>query len=337
MGGHPDVLAYESFEEDLLDRVLLYLARERNKRLCLYDVGCGSGRLHLRYAMKTTSVAQLQPADAQELERTRSKHPAFAYDPLLAGQLVSLGGIDFSAQMLELAKGKFRNSGLGSLLDHKAFFDHGSAFNLQSMGHDPFPLVVSVCNSVGVMQGPTGAVELFKAMRRAVEDGGGIAIISGYRREMVAAFALGNYESTMDVSGQPRWLTPDEYAAPPYVQLPRAYKRAHSADNKVVVDIRGPDGTIVKKEHVLTRDESAVRQTVETGHICTYTDYTSRWYAFDAFDTWIKEHWSPLTSYHIAGKDIDALRGEPMQMAILDINGELEGLFERWGVFTRKE
>jgi len=90
-GGHPDVTAYESFEEDLLDRVLLYLARERKKRLGLYDVGCGSGRLHLRYAMKTTRVAQLKKADAQALERARIKNPAFAYDPLLAERLVFSG------------------------------------------------------------------------------------------------------------------------------------------------------------------------------------------------------------------------------------------------------
>ncbi|MCA1810027.1 MAG: hypothetical protein LC725_11360, partial [Lentisphaerae bacterium] len=47
--GHPDVTAYENFEEDLLDRILLFLARDARQELHLYDVGCGSGRLHLRY------------------------------------------------------------------------------------------------------------------------------------------------------------------------------------------------------------------------------------------------------------------------------------------------
>ena len=210
VGGHPDVTAYESFEEDLLDRVLLYLGREGKKRLRLYDVGCGSGRLHLRYAMKATSAARLRAADAQALAKARRTNPAYAFDPLLAEQLTSIGGVDFSAQMLDLARNKLRASGLISLLGHKITFDHGSAFNLQPMERDPFPVVVSVCNSIGVMQGLEGAVELFKAMRRAVENAGGIAIISGYRREAVASFALGNYESTMDVSGQPRWLMPDE-------------------------------------------------------------------------------------------------------------------------------
>ncbi|MBU4211884.1 MAG: class I SAM-dependent methyltransferase [Verrucomicrobia bacterium] len=336
VGGHPDVTAYEGFEEDLLDRVLLYLARERKKRLCLYDVGCGSGRLHLRYAMKTTSVAQLKPADAQLLERARRKNPAFAYDPLWAEQLVSVGGVDFSTQMLELARAKLRKNGLGSLLDHKIFFDHGSAFDLQPMEGEPFPVAISVCNSIGVMQGPEGATKLFKAMRRAVESAGGIAIISGYRREAVATFALCNYESTMDVSGQPRWLIPDKYATSHYVQVPRAYKRAHSTDECVVVDVRDTDGNIVKEGHVLTRDNDAVRETVATGHIRTHTAYTSHWYAFDVFEEWIAKHWPSSNAYHIAGKDLDALRGEPMQMAILDTNGELKGLMQRWGCMPER-
>ena len=331
VGGHPDVTAYESFEEDLLDRVLLYLARERKKRLHLYDVGCGSGRLHLRYAMKTTSAAQLQPPDAQALTKARSSQPAYAFDPLLAEQIASVGGVDFSARMLELAKVKLRANGLSSLLGHSMYFDRGSAFDLQPMEREPFPVAISVCNSIGVMQGPEGAVELFKAMRRAVESAGGIAIISGYRREAVATFALGNYESTMDVSGQPRWLTPDEYATSRYVQVPRTYKRAHSTETRVVVDVRAADGTLVKAGHVLTRDEEAVRRTVATGHIRTYTDYTSHWYASDDFEAWIAAHWPLSSSYHITGKDIDALRGEPIQLAILDPNGELKELLQRWG------
>lgn len=330
VGGHPDVTAYESFEEDLLDRVLLYLARERKKQLYLYDVGCGSGRLHLRYAMKTTSAVQLPPSDARVLTKARQVHPSYAFDPLLAERIVSVGGVDFSAQMLELAKAKLRANGLGSRLDHGLYFDRGSAFELQPMDREPFPVAISVCNSVGVMQGPEGAIELFKAMRRAVENAGGIAIISGYRREAVATFALGNYESTMDVSGQPRWLTPDEYATSSYMQVPRAYKRAHSTDSCVVVDVRAADGTLVKEGHVLTRDKDAVRRTVETGHIRTYTDYTSHWYAFDAFETWINAHWPASQSYHIAGRDLDVLRGEPIQLAILDMNGELKGLLQRW-------
>ena len=336
VGGHPDVTAYESFEEDLLDRVLLYLARERKKRLGLYDVGCGSGRLHMRYAMKTTRVAQLKTADAQVLERARIKNPAFAYDPLLAERLVLVGGVDFSAQMLELARAKLRKNGLDSLLDNKMFFDHGSAFDLQPMEREPFPVAISVCNSIGVMQGPEGAAKLFKAMRRAVESAGGIAIISGYRREAVATFALGNYESTMDVSGQPRWLIPDKYATSGYIQVPRTYKRAHSADESVVVDVRDTDGNLVKEGQVLTRDKDAVRETVATGHIRTHTAYTSHWYGFDAFEEWIAQHWPSLNAYHIAGKDLDALRGEPMQMAILDTNGELKGLLQRWGCMPER-
>lgn len=336
VGGHPDVRAYESFEEDLLDRVLLYLARERNKRLRLYDVGCGSGRLHLRYAMKMTSAAQLPPSDARALDSARRRHPACAFDPLLAERLVSVGGVDFSAHMLELAGAKLRENGLRSRLGHALGFDLGSAFDLQPMACEPFPVVISVCNSIGVMQGPEGAVALFQAMRRAVEKAGGIAIISGYRREAVEAFALGNYESTMDVSGQPRWLTPDTYAASRYVQVPRTYKHAHSTEARVVVDVRDANGTLVTKGHVLTRDKAAVRRTVKTGHIRTYTNYESHWYAYDVFEAWIAEFWPPSSSYHVAGKDLDALRGEPIQLAILDPSGALKGLLQRWGCAGRK-
>lgn len=204
--GHPDVLAYESFEEDLLDRVLLYLSAEQKRPLHLYDVGCGSARLHLRYGMKTMNVGELAEPDAERVRLLRRLISEYEYDPQLSQHLHSIGGIDFSSCMLKTAEMKLSDFGLGSRLGKNLTLEHGSAFDLQAMDGGLFPVVVSVCNSIGVMQGPEGASELFKSLRRTVETAGGIAIISGYRREAVETFALGNYESTMDVCGQPRWL-----------------------------------------------------------------------------------------------------------------------------------
>lgn len=330
VGGHPDVFAYEQFEEDLLDRVLLHLARECGKHITLYDVGCGSGRLHLRYGLKTVHPEELQPDDAARIRATRCGNPACAYDDLLAERLHSVGGIDFSAPMLEIAKRKLREGGLGGLLGERLRFDQGSAFELCPMEREPFPVVVSVCNSVGVMQGPEGAVELFKSVRRAVDDAGGVAVISGYRKEAVESFALGNYESTMDVCGQPRWLIPDTYAALGHKQVPRSYKRAYDSYPGVTVDVYDADDKLVKAGHILTRDDSAVREAVDSGHIRTYTDYESRWYSFDQFDEWVRTYWPEDGSYHIAGADLDSLRGEPSQLAILDPSGLLGELLARW-------
>jgi SAM-dependent methyltransferase len=329
--GHPEVTAYEAFEEDIIDRILLYLISERRKNVSLYDVGCGSGRLHLRYAMKTTHTSDVDGADARALGMARCSNPAYAYDPLLAERLVSIGGVDFSLQMLELAKEKLCVSGLSRLIDENIWLHHGSAFDLQPMKSEPFPVAASLCNSIGVMQGPQGAMELFRAMRRAVEEAGGVAIISAYCREAVESFALSGYESTMDVSGQPRWLVPDTYASPRYTQVPRMYKRAYDSGSQIVVDVYDGDCNLVKGGHVLTRNELSVAHAVETGHIRTHTDYESHWYSFELFDEWIAEHWPVERSYHIAGRDLDTLRAEPVQLAILDVGGQLAGLLERWG------
>jgi hypothetical protein len=188
---------------------------------------------------------------------------------------------------------------------------------------------VALCNTIGVMQGPEGASRLFSAMRRAVEAGG-LAMISCYRREAVESFALGNYESTMDVSGQPRWLAPADFATGGNVLVPRGYKRAWDRDPAITVDVRGRDGRLVKEGLVLMRDPGAVEETVRTGHIRTYTDYESRWYGFDQVDAWIAEHWSGATTFHLAGRDLDALRGAPAQLAFVDFSGLLAGFVERF-------
>ena len=312
---------------------LAYLARERRRRLALLDVGCGSGRLHLRYGIKTAPAGDPPPAAAE----ARRWNPTLARDPDLAQRLASVAGLDFSAPMLELARRKLSLAGFGSRLDRSFRLIQGSAFDLQPMAAAPFPVAVSLCNSVGVMQGPEGAGRLFQAMRRAVEAGGGLAVISGYCREAVASHALGNYESTLDVSGQPRWLVPSDYASPDYRQVARAFKRAHDPSPDLLVDVYDRTGARIRSGHRLTRDADAARRTAATGHILTHTDYTSYWYSTAAFAEWIRTYWRPLPAVHLLGKTLDRLRGEPMHLAILDVRGELRDWFGRRGIPTGKE
>ena len=330
VGGHPDVLAYEGFEEDLLDRLLWNLIRDQDRSVHLLDVGCGSGRLHLRYGLKRLSVRDLPPERADILRAMRAINPEYCHDPILARGLVSVDGLDFSVEMLDLAREKLRQAGLGDLVDGELTFRQGSAFELTPLAPSPLPVAVTVCNSVGVMQGPEGAAALFESLRRAVEPAGGIALISGYCRDAVRTCALGAYESTLDVCGQPRWLAPDTYAGEEYIQRPKAYKRAHDSDPFLAVDVYDRQGALVAADHVLTRIPEEVEQTVATGHIRTHTDYQSHWYSAEQFDQWIGQYWSGLPTWRLAGRRIDALRAEPAQVAILDAGDRLGDLMRRW-------
>jgi hypothetical protein len=134
----------------------------------------------------------------------------------------------------------------------------------------------------------------------------------------------------MDVCGQPRWLEPETYAGSEYVQVPRLYKRAHDPDPEIVVDVFAKNGELIERGHCLRRNPESVRETVRTGHIQTCSEYESRWYAWDRFEEWIGEYWAGLPSHHLAGRELDALRAEPAQLAVLDPQGLLESLIERW-------
>lgn len=328
--GHPDVTAYEDFEEDFLDRLLLHLMRDRGCAVRLFDAGCGSARLHLRFGLQMMDDSALPPDHAAEVRRARMLDSRARYAREFADRLRVVEGVDFAPEMLTLAREKLSRAGLGPLIGGRLKLYQGSAFDLRPMAPDPLPVVVSVCNSIGVMQGPAGAVELFRAMRRAVETAGGIAIISAYQAAAVATHALGNYESTMDVCGQPRWLEPDTYAGEEYRQIPWNYKRAHDTDPRITVDVVSRQGELVLKGHRLCRNAELVQQVVRTGHIQTHADYESRWYSFGQFSDWIAAHWPPDRTYHLPGKRLDAIRAEPAQLAILDAGGWLDGLMERW-------
>jgi len=330
VSGHPDVTAYESFEEDLIDRMLAHLIGNRKVRVHLYDVGCGSGRLHLRYGLKTVRPGSQSGKDAVLVHQARRGNPGYAFDPVLAEGIDSIGGVDFSASMIALARGKLARAGLSGFLESRLTLDQGSAFDLQPFSPQPVPFVATVCNSIGVMQGPEGAVELFRSMRRAVEAASGIALISAYRKEAVQSFALGNYESTMNVCGQPRWLAPDLYADSGYILVPRAYKRAYDSGEKILVDVFDTKGALIKAALELSRIPAAVDYAISTGHIRTFTDYESYWHSWDQVQAWIDELWPTNRSYHLEGRKIDALRASPVQLAVLDAGNHLQDFFQRW-------
>ncbi|MBN1575517.1 MAG: methyltransferase domain-containing protein [Chitinispirillaceae bacterium] len=307
--GHPDVTAYETFEQRFIDRVAIHLTRDRGHMLHCYDFGCGSGRIH----------ALLAPMLITAPEAASS-----------AG-IAHIGGIDFSERMIELARRNIIDSGLGALLPKFLSFDIGSAFDVPPYRGNHTPLAVCVCNSIGVMQGPEGARKLFSVMNRYIRPRNGIAVISCYCAEAVAGYALSNYESTMDVCGQPCWLKPDTYASPEYTLVPRRYKRAFDPDPAIVVDVVDARGKCIKKEVTLTRDPEAVRAVIATGKIDAYDNYHSRWYPIDRIKTWMREFWGEGTLWHIQGAMLDRLHGEPAQIAVVDYSGSFESLGRSWG------
>ncbi|NJM16748.1 MAG: class I SAM-dependent methyltransferase [Bacteroidales bacterium] len=258
MNGHPDVVAYENFEEAFLDQLLVYLTNTMQKPLKLIDVGCGSGRLHTRYG-RLVKIPMLE----------------------------KVKGIDFSPNMLDLARQKIKQAGLTDAFYPSLEFEQGSAFDLKPETETFLPIAVNLINSIGVMQGEQGAQKLFVAMRRAVENAGGIAVISCYQGEYVQQYALPQYESTMNVCGQPVWLKPNNYAAEGYTLVPKGYKRANTYDQSIEVEVY-QNGHLVKPAFFLYRDKEATEHAVRTGRIKTHNRYESNWYSFNQVDQWIK-------------------------------------------------
>lgn len=329
VSGHPDITAYEEFEEDFFDRILRFLAETQERPIKLMDIGCGSGRLHVRYGAKTANVSDLEKN--HPLVQKKAGNSKLAYDRLLNRQLKEVWGIDFSHKMLDLARRKIKGLDLDSKGNAKLTLEQGSAFELKNEPDDVFPVAVCLVNSIGVMQGPEGAQELFKSMRRAVEKAGGIAIISNYQKEYIETYGLGQYESTMDVSGQPWWMVPDTYANLSYFHIPKSYKRAFSCNPELIVDVYDREGHVIQKDFTLTRDPKRTAQVINSGKIRTHTDYESNWYAFDLIESWVRNYWGKA-AWHIPTIRLDALRAEPAQFSILDVNQSLKPILERWNI-----
>lgn len=330
VGGHPDILAFEEFEEDFLDRLLRHLIRKQSRFIKLMDIGCGSGRLHLRYGTITTSLKNL-PA-RHPLASLKKYYPKLAYDPVMAQFIAEVWGIDFSRNMIDLAKKKLKDAGLSNQNGIELTFEQGSAFELKQQPEQILPVAICLVNSIGVMQGAEGAKALFQSMRRAVEPANGIAIISCYQQEYINSYGLGQYESTLDVSGHPLWLAPDTYVSSDYKQIPRQYKLAHNNDMKIVVDVFDKQDRIIKEGHVLQRIPDKTKHTINTGDINTYSDYKSHWYSYEHIEKFIQDNWDPQNSFHVKTIDLDMLRAEPAQLAILDFSGYLKDLFNFWRV-----
>jgi len=331
VGGHPDITAFEKFEEDFLDRILSFLALNQERPIKLMDIGCGSGRLHLRYGAKTAEISGL--LEKTKIHKLKSDNPDFYNDPLLSEKLVEVWGIDFSKKMINLAKQKIKNAGLDKYNRILLNFEEGSAFDLQEQSKDILPVAVCLVNSIGVMQGTEGAKELFRSMRRAVESSNGIAIISCYEKEHIETYGLGQYESTLDVSGQPALLEPDAYASIKFKQIPRYYICANKPQKKLLVDVFDEKGKLLVENHVLKRNIKKTKKVVSSGHIETYSDYESNWYSFEQIQEWMNKYWMSM-GYHIHAKEIDILRARPAQLAIFDPNNLLEDFFKEWGILA---
>jgi ubiquinone/menaquinone biosynthesis C-methylase UbiE len=319
VSGHPNIVSLELFEEDFLDSLLRFLINKDQYPITLMDIGCGSGRLHLRYLIKTalhrkTSNLALNFAN---LVKNASN---LKYDAIIAKGLAEIWGIDFSCKMLDLARAKMQiNSVLQSSL--KTSFVEGSAFDLKPADNKTIPISVCLINTIGIIQKPE---LLFLAMRRQVEKAGGIACIFCYKKDAIRTFGLGNYESTLDVSGQPKWLIPATYTDQKYLLKAKKYKLMRSRNSELIVDVFDQNNNLVEKDFVLRRDPDLVDQTIQTGHIRTHSDYESYWYSFDQIDDWINKYWKTAGgTYHLDAKEIDFLRAEPEQIAIYDPQNRL--------------
>jgi SAM-dependent methyltransferase len=219
--------------------------------------------------------------------------------------------------MLDLAKSKIEETGVDKHSDIELSFEHGSAFDLEALDENVFPVVVCLVNSIGVMQGREGAQKLFASIKRLLEKTGGIAIISCYLQEYVEAYALNQYESTLDVSGQPVWLGPKNYADSDFKMISKNYKRAHDNNTDIEVDVYDKNDNLVKENFILKRIPGRTRATVCSGNIQTHTDYESHWYNYFVINQWMKKYWGK-ESYHIRTKELDRKRAEPAQVAIYD-------------------
>lgn len=328
VGGHPDVHAYEDFEETLIDHLLLNLARNLEKRISVVDLGCGSGRLILRIAAQTTSPYQLKPVMGKRLQELRSAHPCMAWNPQLQSKLRDLVGVDFSRAMLDLARNKMDLAGLShDLVTARVTLQHGSAFDPVRLPSGTVPVVVCLVNSIGVMQGMEGARKLFQSIRQTVEKNGGIGLISCFCRENIRSHALGQYESTMDVSGPPAWLKSDRHDLSELLFVPTCYRRYDDVRQGIDVVVFSPEGKLIEERHTLQRVPQQVEQAELTGEIRTHQGYQSHWYSKSDIANLISEFWG-TDGWQAFGSEVDPLRARACQLAWYDPSGHARRWFK---------
>jgi ubiquinone/menaquinone biosynthesis C-methylase UbiE len=300
VNGHPDIRKYENFEEQFLDSIIEHLIKQKKKKIKIMDIGCGSGRIHHHYASQSTKFAD---------------------------NLDEVWGIDFSNNMLQLAAQKLKKDNLFKQSKIKLNFQLGSAFDIKSLNDDCFPVVISLINTIGVMQGKEGAKLLLKTMKNIIKNTGGILLLSCYRKKYLKDYALGQYESTMDVSGQPIWLEPNEYTGNDYRLVPSQYKLAYDTNPKIAVDVFNKNNECIKKNHILKRNPTKVKELLTNGKIKTFNNYNSNWYSYEQINSWINEFWANEKNlWHIKTNKLDPDNAEPCQLAIYDSEGILKNL-----------
>ncbi len=322
VNGHPDIINYETFEEYFLDSLIKHLIKQKKRNIKIMDIGCGSGRIHNHYALQSL-IPDIGTHPSSEISGKHSKHSS------VTDSINEVWGIDFSKNMLQLAKHKLFNTGINNQSNIKLNFQLGSAFEVEPLNENCFPVVISLINTIGVMQGEKGAILLLKTMKNIIHNTGGILLLSCYRKKHLNTYGLGQYESTMDVSGQPFWLKPDEYANKNYHLVPLQHKLAYDANPELAVNVYDSDNNCIAKNYILKRKPALVKDLLDTGKIETHNNYSSNWYSYKQIHSWINELWGNDTGniYHIKTNSIDPIRAEPGQIAIYTSDNILENYF----------
>ncbi|MBI2263816.1 MAG: class I SAM-dependent methyltransferase [Armatimonadetes bacterium] len=317
--GHPEIVRYEAFENDLVDSILFHVIKLRMRKITLIDLGCGSGRFHVRYGAKTTHPDNVPTADRQALCRLQSGRPDLQYDSLLDRHLQAVFGVDFSEAMLRLAAEKLCcESGLGTVLENRLFLDRGLAQEFIPAFPVDYPVVICMINTIGIFQGVEGAIALLRHIRDLVEPHGGIGIISALRQERINPYALCNYESTMNVSGQPKWLEAEngKIYGKGYDIRPERHKLSLFNESYVDACVYDAQGRVVEERLRFHRIPEKVRYVQETGHIHTYSDYYSKWYSREELCEMCDLEWGGAHQW-VPAERVDRLRGQMGQIVLL--------------------
>ncbi|MBU1099301.1 MAG: class I SAM-dependent methyltransferase [Bacteroidetes bacterium] len=302
LSGHPDIIAYENFEEQLLDKILMELTEKGNKPIKLVDICTGAGRIPEHYHNKIMNEE-------------------FPFN------LNHIHGIDISKRALEMAESKLSGMDEDIVKRLNMTFELGSAFDLKEENDLSIPILVNLNNSIGTLQGYEGAQQLFISMRKAVEKANGIGIISCYSNNYIEDYALNIYESAMQVTGQPQWLEPTNYTSSEYKMLPKELKAFGNLSKDTYCDIYDQNGLLAEEDYKLTRAPTKVRAVNITGNIKTYRGYSSMWYSPLIINQWINSHWNGCKTYYIETKDLDEKLAPFGQLAILDCGNHLNNIF----------
>ncbi|MGD8780012.1 MAG: class I SAM-dependent methyltransferase [Ignavibacteria bacterium] len=311
VNGHPDIVNFIKFEEEFINNILLFLSARQSRPLKLFDVCSGSGRIHNYY---------------YNLYKNSNEETVFP------SKLKWIHGIDISKNLLDIAKNKLEfDTGTDSKeIDKLKFsFEQKSAFDLSFENNDFITVATNLLNTIGVLQPPEGSQKLFKSIRDLTEKNGGIGIISCFEKKYVETHALNQYESTMQVSGQPIWTFPNEYTSSGYTFVPKEYKTKGNVSHDTVVDVIDKNGDIIRENFTIKRNFSKTHSTILSGNVKTFTGYESMWYSYEVIDQWIKKYWDGLPAYHFETQTIDKTKAEAGQIAILDCGDNLKNYFNK--------